>query len=118
VYTCGVGDGLTLDEGLDVLIALVPEVEEDVRAAYSSTQVTAHGFGVMARSGTSPRTGAGLKGGGTRRERAGTCSRAAAGCLTVVGLDAPKPLVLKIFDVGNHASRHCTHAGRIMGHQT
>jgi hypothetical protein len=50
--------------------------------------------------------------------QAGTCLRAAAGCLTVVCLDVPKPLGLEIFDVGNHASRHCTHAGLIMGHQT
>ena len=81
-------------------------VEEDVRAACSSTQVTAHGFGAMARSGMRARTGAGLKGGDTRRERAVTCSRAAAGCLAVVGLDDPEPLGLKIFDVGSHASRH------------
>ena len=39
-YTCGVGDGLALGEGLDVLIALAPEVEEDVLAACSSAQVT------------------------------------------------------------------------------
>jgi hypothetical protein len=38
-YTCGVGDGLALGEGLDVLIALAPEVEEDVLAACSSAQV-------------------------------------------------------------------------------
>jgi hypothetical protein len=69
VYTCGVGDGLTLGEGLDVLIALTPEVEEDVGAACSFAQVIARGFGAMARSGMRARTGAGLRGRGTGAEQ-------------------------------------------------
>ena len=123
-YTCGVGDGLALGECLGVLIALAPAVEEDVVAACSSAQVIVRADSGLRHRGMRSHTGAGLRGGDTGAEQkphmpraaaqraVGTCSRAAC-FLTVVGLDEPIPLG-EIFDVKDHASRHCcTHAGRI-----